>query len=73
MAKFAWNQLIFLWLLEQEFFEFQWDDGNKTKSQEKHRISCEEAESVFKNKTEIRILGVQVNPSVDESRYGAFG
>lgn len=73
VAKFEWNEWIFLWLLEQGIFEFQWDEGNKTKNQEKHGITCEEAESIFKNKDKIRVLGLQTSPVANEARYGAFG
>lgn len=73
MAKFGFDEWIFLWLLDQNYFEFQWDIGNRTKSHEKHGITCEEAESIFNNIDEMRALGVQTSPEVDEARYGAFG
>jgi uncharacterized DUF497 family protein len=43
------------------------------KSHEKHGITCEEAESVFNNINNLRALGIQTSPEVDEVRYGAFG
>jgi uncharacterized DUF497 family protein len=73
VAKFGFNEWIILWLLEQNYFEFQWDNGNRTKSYEKHGITCEEAESIFNNINKLRALGVQTNPVVDEIRYGALG
>ncbi len=76
MAKFEFYEFIFLWLLEQDQFEFEWDDGNRTKSLEKHQINCEEAESVFTiNNNNIKILGIQVSPQyeTDKERYGIFG
>ncbi len=73
MAKFEFNEWIILWLLEQNNFTFQWDDGNRTKNQDKHDITCEEAESVFKNISKIRVLGLQTSPIANETRYGAFG
>jgi uncharacterized DUF497 family protein len=73
VAKFGIDEWIILWLLDQDDFAFQWDTGNRTKNYEKHKITCEEAESIFKNKLEMRALGTQITPVVDEIRYGAFG
>lgn len=73
MAKFEFNEWIVAWLLSQNFFKFQWDVGNSTKNQDKHGITCEEAESVFNNIHALKALGTQISPVVNETRYGAFG
>jgi uncharacterized DUF497 family protein len=57
----------------QSYFAFEWDLGNKTKNRLKHGISTAEAESVFLEVEAIRVLGEQVNPKVNEPRYGILG
>lgn len=53
-------------------FAFDWDDGNTTKSFQKHGVTCREAEEVF---TERRFvpLGEQVQPPSAEPRFGILG
>lgn len=73
MAKFEFIEWLVDWILEQGEFAFHWDIGNKTKSVQKHGITCEEAESVFQQIESIRVLGEQISPEVDEPRYGILG
>ena len=73
MAKFKFIEWLVDWFLEQGEFAFDWDDGNKIKSIQKHGITCEEAESVFQQIESIRVLGEQICPASDEPRYGILG
>ncbi len=73
MAKFHFIEWLVDWILTQGEFAFDWDEGNKTKSIEKHEITCGEAESVFQQVEAIRALGEQISPVVDEPRYGILG
>lgn len=50
--------------------EFQWDEGNRTKNWEKHRVSCEEAEQCFFNP---HILVADEAHSLAENRYFLYG
>ncbi len=59
MAKFRFIEWLIDWFWEQDVFTFEWDEGNRTKSLEKHGITCEEAESVFDQLETIRALGEQ--------------
>ena len=47
MAKFQFLLWVAYWYLQTEVFEFQWDQGNSTKSLIKHGVTIEEVESVF--------------------------
>ena len=47
MARFRFLAWLVDWLLLQNGFRFDWDEGNQTKSAEQHSVSCEEAEEVF--------------------------
>ena len=38
MAKFKFVEWLLLWLQENSHFEFDWDDGNRTKSAAKHSV-----------------------------------
>ena len=61
-----------MWLLENEHFEFEWDEGNKHKSKAKHGVEPREVEEVFEEGMSVP-LGVQVTPEVDEERLGIVG
>jgi uncharacterized DUF497 family protein len=50
---------------------FDWDSGNATKSIDKHRVSCNEAEEVFKNRP-LLLLDDSAH-SQSEFRAKAFG
>jgi uncharacterized DUF497 family protein len=48
----------------QPYVTFEWDLGNCTKNFIKHKITIEEAESVFNQPGAIRELGEQISPKV---------
>ena len=60
------------WILETSQFEFDWDDGNRTKSAAKHGVTIEEVEAVFKSGMALPI-GIQISPKADEQRLGLVG
>lgn len=73
MAQFEFVEWLVLWLLKPRELEFDWDDGNQTKSLQKHGIKIESVEQFFLNRECLVPLGIQVSPSVDEPRFGALG
>lgn len=72
MAQFTFILWLAYWYLQAEGFEFQWDQGNSTKSVIKHGITTEEVESVLTLKLAVPI-GRQVSPTVDEERLCLVG
>ena len=72
MAKFRFVEWLLLWLQENSHFEFDWDEGNQTKSAAKHSVRTEEVEEVFTLGQAVP-LGVQVIPLVHEERLGIVG
>ena len=72
MAKFRFVEWLLLWLLETAQFEFEWDEGNRSKSAAKHSVTTAEAEEVFQL-GQAAPLGVQVSPEVPEERLGIVG
>jgi uncharacterized DUF497 family protein len=60
------------WYLQSDSFEFEWDDGNSTKSLRKHGVPEVEVESVFELKQGVPI-GRQVSPKVEEERLCVVG
>lgn len=72
MAKFKFVEWLLLWLQETSRFEFDWDDGNRTKSAAKHSVKIEEAEEVF-TLGQAAPLGIQVSPLIHEERLGMVG
>jgi|SRR6185312_2453416 len=73
MAQFEFVAWLVQWILEKQSFEFDWDNGNSTKSLQKHKVSPESAEQVFMNKDFLVPLGIQVSPAANEPRFGALG
>jgi len=73
MAQFEFVAWLIQWILQQDDFEFDWDQGNSTKSAKKHQIGLESAEQFFRNKEVLVPLGIQVSPPADEPRFGALG
>lgn len=73
MAAFRFIQWLVDWIENQSHFAFEWDLGNRTKNFVKHGITIPQAESVFDHPEAIRVLGEQVQPSVNEPRYGILG
>lgn len=37
------------WILETSLYEFEWDEGNKSKNAKKHGITVPEVEAVFRS------------------------
>lgn len=74
MAKWKFVEWLLLWLLETNIFYFEWDEGNTRKNKEKHGITTDEAESVFRL-GEAFPLGVQVIDALggEEERLGIIG
>jgi len=72
MAQWEFVEWLLFWILETSHFEFEWDSGNKTKSANKHKISVEEVEAVFRSGQALP-LGIQTSPKVDEQRLGLVG
>lgn len=72
MAKFKFVEWLMLWLQERALYEFEWDDGNRTKSAAKHSVTTTETEEVFRVGTAAP-LGVQISPEVHEERLGIVG
>lgn len=73
MVTFKFIYWLVDWIENQTLFSFEWDNGNKTKNYIKHGITIKEAESVFEQPEAIRVLGEQVQPKVNEPRYGILG
>lgn len=72
MAKFLYIEWLLEFLLSQTDFIFEWDDGNSSKSLEKHGIDNDFVESTF-NDSNLMALGEQFQPIVNEARYGILG
>ncbi|MFN7904215.1 MAG: BrnT family toxin [Pseudobdellovibrionaceae bacterium] len=73
MAQFEFVAWLVKWILEQESFDFDWDQGNSTKSLQKHKISSASAEQAIVNRDLLVPLGIQVAPVTNEPRFGALG
>lgn len=54
-----------------EPIEFEWDEGNREKNENKHGITTKEAEEVFNN--EPKFLFPDESHSQQENRYGMYG
>jgi uncharacterized DUF497 family protein len=72
MAQFRFLLWLSDWYNRTEIFEFEWDDGNKIKSLEKHGIHLSEVEAVFRQKKAL-LLGRQIFPKVEEERFCLIG
>ena len=72
MAQWEFVEWLMFWILETSHFEFEWDDGNQTKNKEKHGITTEEIEAVFRSGASLP-LGIQISPAVNEQRLGVVG
>lgn len=72
MGQFRFVAWLLLWYIQKDTFEFDWDDGNSSKSVTKHGIETTEVESVF----DLRLaspMGEQVSPPVHEERLCLVG
>ena len=72
MAKFKYIEWLVSFLESSDFFIFQWDDGNKTKSEMKHNVGIDQVESALLD-AQILPLGLQYEPTVSEERYAVLG
>ena len=72
MAQFLYIEWLALWLMESIAFEFQWDEGNSSKSVLKHGVSTDEVEEVFESGVAVA-LGMQILPPIDEERLAVIG
>jgi len=72
MAQWEFVEWLLFWILETSHFEFEWDEGNQTKSATKHRVTIEDVESVFRSGLALP-LGIQISPPADEQRLGLVG
>lgn len=72
MGQFEFIQWLAYWYLQTESFEFEWDNGNLTKSNLNHGIECGEVESIFVLKFGVPI-GIQISPAVEEDRFCIVG
>lgn len=72
MAQWEFVEWLLFWILETSQFEFDWDDGNRTKNHSKHGVTVEEVEAVFRSRMALP-LGIQIKPQADEQRLGLVG
>ena len=60
MAKFEFVYWLLEYLLSQEQFVFEWDEGNSYKSEDKHGVTVDEIESCFYD-LDLLALGEQIS------------
>ena len=72
MATFEFSGWLLRWLRSRETFEFVWDEGNETKSKQKHDFGTTESELAFYD-ADIYPLGSQIEPEVKEPGFGILG
>jgi hypothetical protein len=72
MARWEFVEWLLFWILETSHFEFDWDRGNSTKNSDKHGVSREEVEAVFRSGMALP-LGIQIQPIASEQRLGLVG
>jgi uncharacterized protein len=72
MAQWEFVDWLLYWILETSFFEFEWDEGNRTKNKTKHGLEVFEIEEVFRSGLALP-LGVQIQPIHTEQRLGIVG
>lgn len=72
MAQFLPVKWLLSFLIFSQKFEFDWDDGNSTKNLEKHGVDKLTIEGTF-NDLDLIALGVQIQPRLEEPRYGVVG
>jgi uncharacterized DUF497 family protein len=72
VARFRFVEWLFDWLLSLTDFPFEGDSGNQKKSVDKHRVTCDEAEEVFKGRHFVP-LGQQIEPVTTDPRFGVLG
>ena len=72
MARWEFVDWLLYWILETSYFEFEWDNGNRTKNASKHGLQIYEIEEVFKSGLALP-LGVQISSIHPEQRLGIVG
>lgn len=72
MAKFKFIRWLVDYIYADNEHFFDWDDGNTTKSINKHGVSTDMTESAFRDPF-ILALGEQYQPLTCEKRYGVIG
>ena len=72
MGQFRFILWLAYWYLQSEEFEFEWDDGNSSKSLRKHGVPDVDVESLFDLKQGVP-LGRQISPKVSEERLCIVG
>lgn len=72
MGQFKFILWLAYWYLQTDSFEFEWDDGNLSKSARKHGVTLDEVESLFELKLGVPI-GRQISPPVEEERLCLVG
>ncbi len=72
MAKFRFVYWLLEFLKSKEGFIFEWDDGNISKSEDKHGVTIDMVESCFDD-VDLLAIGEQYSPVVNEERYGVIG
>ena len=72
MAQWEFVEWLLFWILETSSFEFEWDRGNSTKNADKHGVTTEDVEAVFRSGLALP-LGIQVSPPANEQRLGLIG
>ena len=72
VAQWEFVEWLLFWILETSHFEFDWDEGNSTKSAKKHGVEIDEIEAVFRSGLALP-LGIQIHPPAIEQRLGIVG
>jgi uncharacterized DUF497 family protein len=72
MGQFRFVAWLLLWYITRDRFEFDWDQGNSSKSVTKHGVEADEVESVFELKLGAS-MGTQITPPVEEERLCVVG
>ena len=72
MAQWIFVDWLLVWILETSSFVFDWDKGNLSKNKDKHGITTEEVEAVFRSGLALP-LGIQISPEASEQRLGLVG
>jgi uncharacterized protein len=69
LAKFQFVDWLVSFLESQDYFLFEWDQGNSSKNLNKHCLGTEDIEACFADRN-ILVLGQQYQPETKEGRYG---
>lgn len=72
MAQWEFVEWLLFWILDTSHFEFEWDEGNSTKSAKKHGVEIHEIEAMFRSGLALP-LGIQISPPPNEQRLGVVG